>query len=188
MEFVMSLKKINDSIFYILKIVVEDFQVNRNNGILCVLMLILYRVGSSIQQVHVNRKPPIRWILRILLSLIEIPKNLLCLLFGCFLPFSAKIGRRVEFRHSFYGIFISQSAILGDNIILFQQVTIGSNFDTSDKAGAPSIGNAVLIGAGAKIIGDIVVGERARIGANATVTKDVKKNVTIVPVNKILIH
>jgi serine O-acetyltransferase len=80
-----------------------------------------------------------------------------------------------------YGIFLSQSSIIGDDVIIFHQVTIGSNYDTSRNAGAPIIGNNVLIGAGAKVIGKIKIGNNVRIGANATVVKDIADNFTVVP-------
>ena len=60
-----------------------------------------------------------------------------------------------------------------------QQVTIGTN--GKDVGMAPSIGDNVFIGAGAKIIGPIVVGDECKIGANATVVKDVPQGTTVVP-------
>lgn len=63
--------------------------------------------------------------------------------------------------------------------MIYQQVTIGSN-DLQNSRRAPTIGNNCLIGAGAKIIGNVHIGDNVRIGANAIVVDDVPDNCTIV--------
>lgn len=79
--------------------------------------------------------------------------------------------------HSLYGIFISNQAHIGKNVVIFQQVTIGSNATVGSKnQGSPTIGDNVYIGAGAKIIGNCKIGNNCRIGANCIVTKDVPEN------------
>lgn len=81
------------------------------------------------------------------------------------------------FPHGFYGIFISNGAKLGRDVVIFQQVTIGSNtLIDSPKAGSPTIGDNVYIGAGAKIIGNVSIGNNCRIGANAIVYQDMPPN------------
>ena len=80
--------------------------------------------------------------------------------------------------HGIKGIFVASEAKLGSNVTIFQQVTIGI-IGYGSKA-APQIGNNVLIGAGAKIIGNISIGDNVRIGANCVVTKDVPSNCTAV--------
>ena len=98
------------------------------------------------------------------------------------------IGLGAEFEgipilpHEFYGIFISNNARIGKNVVIFHQVTIGSNtLKYSKRNGSPTIGDNCYIGAGAKIIGKVNVGENARIGANAVVVKDVPANsVTVI--------
>lgn len=84
--------------------------------------------------------------------------------------------------HGFSGIFISNSARIGKNVVIFQQVTIGSNMVKGHtNNGAPTIGDNVYIGCGAKLIGNITVGHNARIGANCVVVKDVPPNcVTVI--------
>lgn len=83
--------------------------------------------------------------------------------------------------HGLCSIFISAGAHLGDGCTIFQQVTIGSNTMKGSKhRGAPTIGNHVYIGAGAKIIGGITVGDNVRIGANCIVTRDIPANSTVV--------
>lgn len=83
--------------------------------------------------------------------------------------------------HGLCGIFISSGAKIGKGCTIFQQVTIGSNTAVgSKKRGAPTIGERVYIGAGAKIIGGIKVGNDVRIGANCIVTDDIPDNSTVV--------
>lgn len=79
--------------------------------------------------------------------------------------------------HGIQGIFISNEAKLGKDVVIFQQVTIGNNNLPGSKCpGSPHIGNNVYIGAGAKIIGGITVGDNCRIGANAVVYEDMPAN------------
>lgn len=83
--------------------------------------------------------------------------------------------------HGLSGIFISYGAKVGTGCTIFHQVTIGANtLPDSRGQGAPSIGNNVYIGAGAKIIGSVTIGSNVRIGANAVVTFDVPDNATVV--------
>ena len=85
------------------------------------------------------------------------------------------------FPHGFYGIFVSEGAKLGKGCVIFHQVTIGSNtLPGSPGRGCPVIGNNVYIGCGAKIIGNVHVGDNVRIGANCVVTRDVPDNATVV--------
>lgn len=80
-----------------------------------------------------------------------------------------------------FGIFISGSATIGGNCVMFQHVTIGSNsIPGSRGASAPVIGDHCYIGAGAKIIGNVRVGDHCRIGANAVVVVDVPPNSIVV--------
>lgn len=83
--------------------------------------------------------------------------------------------------HSFSGIFISSKAKIGEGCTIYQQVVIGSNNDKDSKGyGAPVIGNNVLIGAGAKIIGNVKIGNNVKIGANCCVATDIPDNATVV--------
>ena len=97
--------------------------------------------------------------------------------YGAGIPVLPDINR---FRtpHGFYGIFISQRAKIGEGCVIFQQVTIGSN--ELQFGGAPTIGKNCLIGAGAKIIGNVHIGNNVRIGANTVVVDDVPDNCTVV--------
>lgn len=83
------------------------------------------------------------------------------------------------------GIIVSGGARVGSNCTIFHQVTLGIA-SVSGKEGAPIVGNNVLIGAGAKLIGSIKIGDDVRIGANAVITKDVPAGATVVGMNKII--
>lgn len=93
----------------------------------------------------------------------------------------AQIASPLILPHGVSGIFITQSAKIGRNVVIFQQVTIGANTIPNSKSyGAPIISDNVYIGAGAKIIGAATIGTNARIGANAVITKDISDNAVAV--------
>ena len=92
----------------------------------------------------------------------------------------AKIGRRLFIDHGM-GVVIGETSIIGDNVTLYQGVTLGGTGKQKTKR-HPSIGDNVVVGAGAKILGDITIGDNSYIGANAVVIKDVPANSTIVGV------
>lgn len=97
------------------------------------------------------------------------------------IPITTQIEGILTFPHGISGIFISAGAHIGQNCVIFQQVTIGSNtLPDSKGVGVPSIGDNVYIGSGAKIIGGVHVGNNVRIGANCVVTRDVPDNCTVV--------
>ncbi len=120
----------------------------------------------------------------------KIKYNKICLRNNSFIPISAQIGDNIIFPHGIAGIFISQKAIIGDNCVIFHQVTIGSNnLKDSSGYGAPIIGNNVYIGAGAKIIGNVKIGDNVRIGANAVIVNDIPPNSTAVLDNpRVILH
>jgi serine O-acetyltransferase len=89
------------------------------------------------------------------------------------LPCEAQVGHRLVIEHSF-DIVVSGDAILGDDVILRNGVTIGLRH--TQQRGAPTIGNRVDIGAGAKLLGPITIGDDVAIGANAVVITDVPSN------------
>ena len=87
----------------------------------------------------------------------------------------ARLGSRLMLPHP-NGVVIHEDASIGDDCMIMQQVTVGMIGDGE----VPTIGNQVYIGAGAKIIGKLVIGDGARIGANAVVLSDVPPNCTAV--------
>lgn len=92
----------------------------------------------------------------------------------------ATIGSNFFIDHGF--VVIGETATVGDNVTIYQHVTLGGTNPTSGEAGNrhPTIGDHVIIGSGAQVLGPIVVGDRARIGANAVVTKDVPAGATMI--------
>ncbi len=94
--------------------------------------------------------------------------------YGIELPYSTQLGRNVVFEHQ-GAVVIHGCATLGDGCIIRQGVTIGNR--TLDKPlDAPTLGNNVNVGAGAKILGKLTIGDNAVIGANAVVLTDVPSN------------
>ena len=91
----------------------------------------------------------------------------------------AKIGKGLFIDHGM-GVVIGETAEVGDNVTMFHGVTLGGIGNRDSGKRHPTIENNVFIGAGAKILGPIVVGEGAKIGANAVVLKDVEPYTTVV--------
>lgn len=82
----------------------------------------------------------------------------------------AQLGQRLVIDHGM-GLVIGETAVVGNDCILFHGVTLGGmKFDPVKRH--PTLGNKVLVGAGAKVLGPIVIGDECRIGANAIVYKD----------------
>ena len=94
----------------------------------------------------------------------------------------AKIGKNFFIDHGF--TVIGETAEIGDNVTIYQCVTLGGTNPTNGVGGKrhPTIEDNVIIGSGAQVIGPITVGNRARIGANAVVTDDVPEGATMVGV------
>lgn len=90
----------------------------------------------------------------------------------------ATIGRRFFIDHGM-GVVIGETAVIGDDVLMYHNVTLGGTSLEKTKR-HPTIGDNVLIGMGAKILGNITVGPNARIGANAVVTRDVPADATAV--------
>ncbi len=92
----------------------------------------------------------------------------------------AKLGRRFFIDHGM-GNVIGETAEVGDDVLMYHQVTLGGTTLQKVKR-HPTIGDRVLIGPGAKIVGAIVIGDDCKIGANAVVNKDIPPNCTVVGV------
>lgn len=92
----------------------------------------------------------------------------------------AKIGRRVCIDHG-TGIVIGETAEVGDDVMIYQGVTLGGTGKDIGKR-HPTIESGVMIGAGAKVLGPITIGKNAKVAAGAVVVKDVEPNCTVVGV------
>ena len=92
----------------------------------------------------------------------------------------ALIGNRLMIDHGM-GIVIGETAVIGNDCTIYHQVTLGGTGKEKLKR-HPTVGNNVLIGAGAKLLGPIVIGDNVKIGAGAVVLKSVENNKTVVGV------
>lgn len=90
----------------------------------------------------------------------------------------ASIGRRFFIDHGM-GVVIGETAVIGDDVTLYQGVTLGGTSWNKGKR-HPTLGNGVVVGAGAKILGPFEVGDNAKVGSNAVVTKPVPAEATVV--------
>ena len=90
---------------------------------------------------------------------------------------AAKIGRRFFIDHGM-GVVIGATAIVGDDVMIYHDVTLGARTGGSGKR-HPTIGNNVVIGAGARVLGDISVGNGVKISANMVVTKSVPASTNV---------
>jgi serine O-acetyltransferase len=92
----------------------------------------------------------------------------------------AKIGRSFFIDHGM-GVVIGETSIVGDNVTLYQGVTLGGTGKETGKR-HPTLGDNIVVGTGAKILGNIMIGSNSYIGANAVVLKSVPPNSTVVGV------
>jgi len=92
----------------------------------------------------------------------------------------AQIGRRLVIDHG-TGIVIGETTIIGDDCLLYQNVTLGGTGKDVGKR-HPTLGNNVMVGSGAKVLGPFRVGDNARIAANSVVLREVPDNATVVGV------
>lgn len=129
--------------------------------------LIIYRVAHFLYRRHM-------FILARLLSQIA------RFLTGIEIHPGASIGRRFFIDHGM-GVVTGETTIIQDDVLLYQGVTLGGSSLEHGKR-HPTIGNNVVIGTGAKVLGNIIIGDNSYIGANAVVIKDVPPNSTVVGV------
>jgi len=116
-----------------------------------------------------------RWKLKLLARLMS---QLARWLTGIEIHPGARIGRRFFIDHGM-GVVIGETAEIGDDCTLYHGVTLGGTTWLKGKR-HPTLGNNVVVGAGAKILGPIMIGENARVGSNSVVVKDVPDGATVV--------
>lgn len=116
-----------------------------------------YRIGSRILRL------PFSFVYKVLKLMVQV-------MTGIDLPCETRVGRRFTIEH-FGGIIISGDAEFGDDCIVRNGVTVG--LLRTDQPGSPRLGHRVDVGAGAKLLGNIRIGDDVRIGANAVVIRDV---------------
>ena len=123
-------------------------------------------------QRHVGRRGPVAGLAR---RIAVLRHRFWSAVSGADIPLNSQLGGGLLMPHP-NGIVIHPDATIGVNCLIHQQVTIG----VSGNRGVPRIGGHVDIGAGAKILGGVVIGDHAKIGANAVVTRDVPAGATAV--------
>lgn len=127
--------------------------------------IIAYRLAHKLYKWHIPLIPRmISYITRIITG-IEIHPG-------------AKIGRRFFIDHG-EGVVIGETTEIGDDVLLYQQVTLGGTGKEHGKR-HPTLGNGVIVGAGAKVLGNINLGNHVRVGAGSVVVDDVPEYATVV--------
>ncbi len=96
----------------------------------------------------------------------------------------AKIGKNLFIDHG-HGVVIGETSVIGDNCTIYQNATLGGTGKEHNKR-HPTLKNNVIIGAGAKVLGNITIGNNVKVGANAVVLKDVPDDCTVVGVGRIV--
>ncbi|MFI3299916.1 MAG: serine O-acetyltransferase [Candidatus Gastranaerophilales bacterium] len=129
--------------------------------------LIAYRVAHRLQKWRIPTIPRIISYITRIITGIEIHP-------------SAVIGRRFFIDHG-EGVVIGATTIIGDDVLIYQQVTLGGTGKEQGKR-HPTLGNNVIVGAGAKVLGNIVIADNVRVGAGSVVTEDVPEHSTVVGV------
>ncbi|ECR3049249.1 serine O-acetyltransferase [Campylobacter coli] len=99
----------------------------------------------------------------------------------------ATLGRRIFIDHA-NGVVIGQTAVIEDDVLIYQGVTLGGTSLEKGIKRHPTIKKGVIIGSGAKVLGNITIGENAKIGSNAVVVKDVGANLTAVGIPAYIIE
>ncbi|MPW03850.1 serine acetyltransferase [Limosilactobacillus fermentum] len=148
-------------------------ELKSNPGLLPKIVILVYRFGNF--TVYKVKLPVVKQLLYIVYRIIDL--FFLKMLFNDDIPAEFKAGWGFKIYHP-YGIFINAGSIVGDNFTCRGQVTIGNKGVKSKKC--PHIGNDVEIGVGARIIGDVSIGNGCIIGANSVVTRSFGKSKILV--------
>lgn len=152
----------------------------RLSGAHGIIVMVVYRFGNFIY--YKVETPVLKRILWFIYKFIDI--FFVKLFLNSEIPAQCIIGKNLTLPHGGNGIVISKHAVIGDNVTIFHQVTLGIvRYGVVTKL---EIGNGVLIGAGAKILGEVSIGDNAKVGANAVVLKDVPANATAVGIPAII--
>ena len=97
---------------------------------------------------------------------------------------AAKIGKNLFIDHGM-GVVIGETAVIGDNCTIYQCATLGGTGKEHNKR-HPTLLNNVIVGAGAKVLGNITIGNNVKIGANSVVLKDIPDDCTVVGVGRVI--
>lgn len=132
-------------------------------------LVLNYRLGNF----FLKRRNPIFHFFILLLKKSQILKR------NCDISYNANIGRRVKFPHPL-SIVIGERVTIGDDVMIWHEVTLGSHGKSDLKTNYPIIGNNVKFYTGCKILGGIKIGDFVKVGANAVVLNDVKNGKVVV--------
>ena len=105
----------------------------------------------------------------------QILKNVNRIIYSCDIAFNISIGSNLKLPHQGLGVVIGPEVVIGNNVTIFQNVTLGAKAN-GEKYSAPIIGDNVMIGAGACILGNVRVGNNVKIVANSVVLMDIPDN------------
>ncbi|MGE7982536.1 serine O-acetyltransferase [Solibacillus sp. NPDC093137] len=111
----------------------------------------------------------------------KVIQNINRIVFSCDIPYTTEIPHSVKFGHNALGVVIHPKTKIGENSLIMQHVTLGGNLNkkrihNGQELTSPIIGENVFIGPGAKILGPVIIGNNAQIGANSVVLKDIPQN------------
>ncbi len=148
-----------------LKIIRRDLITNLESGLLCKCLFITYRLGKSTKS-------------KIFRKLISIFHVFFSTLSNCSIPYACEIGDGVLFKHGFSGVYLSSGCKIGKGCTILHNVTIGSK--NLDKSTAPTLEDGILVGVGAVIVGDIIIGENSKISPNSFVMESVEPNSIVI--------
>ncbi len=142
-------------------------------------MLLHHRDRKLIAAIHAYQRHRVKAgpVARLCCAWAKLRHALWSALSGSDISRDARIAASVSFPH-LTGVVIHEDAVVGENCMIMQQVTLGQ----TAIPGAPMVEPGVYIGAGAKVLGPVRIGRNARIGANAVVLRDVPDNATAVGV------
>jgi serine O-acetyltransferase len=156
--------------FYTARRILEDDPAARN-----LLEVFLCYPGYSVQYTHATAHFLYKCHLKLLARIIS---NIGRFLYGIEIHPGATIGKGLIIDHGM-GVVIGETTIIGNDCKLFHQVTLGGTGKEIGKR-HPTLGNNVIVGAGAKLLGNITIGDNSKIGANAVVLKSAPANSTLV--------
>ncbi len=142
--------------------------------------------SNGMHAVWIYRFSHLLWKIRLRL-LARIFSNIARFLTGVEIHPGASIGKNFVIDHG-TGTVIGETAVIGNNVLIYHQVTLGGTGNEKGFKRHPSLCDNVMIAAGAKILGDIHIGTNAKIGANAVVLTDVPRNATAVGIPARIIY
>ena len=109
----------------------------------------------------------------------QLIKNINRIIYSCDIAYQVNIPKSTQLPHQGLGVVMHPNTIIGENCTIFQHTTFGMAHGENQKDGAPYIGNNVMVGVGATILGDVKIGNNVSIGAHALVINDVPDNAVV---------